>query len=407
MLFRLAYKNILADYRRSILTLALSMAATAFLLAYTSMNEASHKKFIADAVEIYTGYLRVQGRGFAEYPDYDHLIFDLAAVQERVGRLKSIKKAAPRFETFALFSGDSGAVSGMLTGIDPEAEPYVSRVIKGHQQGEVLVPEDGNAVYMGEVLARKLKVGVGDTVSYISSGLDYSFAADNVVVKGLFKTGLYEFDATAAFLNKSYMDEMFLSANAASHLILLPVNPGRTDLAAAEVRQALAGLEVEVQTWEEILSAMVQMMEVDEAFGYITLGVFVVVIFFVIMLFTLVSTVARTREIGMIRAIGTSPARVYGILLAEALIIGLAGVLSGSVIGGWFIWYFEHHHIELSGMEEIMQDWGVAYNYIPFEFSFTYIAWTGLFVLALNLLAVLYPAWKVTRYRPIEAINYL
>ena len=127
----------------------------------------------------------------------------------------------------------------MLTGIEPEQEQHLSRLASSLKEGEFLKAGDTNQVYMGKELARRLKVEVGDEVAFVGSGADYSFAADNLIIKGIFQTGLYEFDAGAAFLAKGYFDQIMAAENYATHFIVLPEQPEQAEALAAELQKAL------------------------------------------------------------------------------------------------------------------------------------------------------------------------
>lgn len=171
---------------------------------------------IKNAVEIYPGYLQITGKEFRDKPSYEHLIFDSATIREKLAGIEGIAISAARFESFVLYSADEKAVGGMLTGIEPEKEAGLSRISASLQEGEYLTAEDTNQVYIGNELAKRLKVGIGDEIAFVGNGADYSFAADNLRVKGIFQTGLYEFDTSTAFLNLAYFEEIMAATNYAT-----------------------------------------------------------------------------------------------------------------------------------------------------------------------------------------------
>ncbi|MEN8200885.1 MAG: hypothetical protein ABFR63_12515, partial [Thermodesulfobacteriota bacterium] len=262
MLLKLAIRNILAYRKRSLLTLVLGGVSTCLLVFSSAWMDGSHQQMIRNAVEIYPGYIQITGAEFREKPSFDNLIFDVTSLQKQVTALDGVEVFSPRFESFVLFSVGEKAVGGMLTGIVPEKERSLSRLHASLKEGEYLSSGDGNQLYIGSELARRLKVTVGDELVFVGNGADYSFAADRLQVKGIFQTGLYEFDAASGFLAKDYFDRIMASANLATHGIVLPARPEEADLLAARIGLAV-GEEYQAASWWESMAALVKAMKLD------------------------------------------------------------------------------------------------------------------------------------------------
>jgi ABC-type lipoprotein release transport system permease subunit len=311
-----------------------------------------------------------------------------------------------RFETFVLYAGAEKAVGGMLTGIEPGAEEKLSRLASSLQQGAYLEEDDGNQLYMGYELARRLKVAVGDKLSFVGTGADYSFAADNLEVKGIFKTGLFDFDASAAFVNKPYFDQAMAAANLASHFIVLPANPEESDLLAASLNKRL-DQEYLAESWRTTMEGLVQAMLVDSIFGYLTLGIIFIVIFFVILIYTWLTVFARMREIGVLRAVGTMPGQIQQMLICESVLLALFSVVLGGIIGAILAYYFHHHPIYFSFSEEQFKQYGLAASSMPTAFEPLVILRDMVVMFVLAVGSTLYPIIKANRVRPIEAIHHV
>jgi len=294
----------------------------------------------------------------------------------------------------------------MLTGIDPEKERSISRLHASLTAGNYLTQNDTNKLYIEQELALRLNVGVGDEVVFIGNGADYSFAADRLVVKGIFQTGLYEFDASSAFLAKPYFDMIMASDNMATHGIVLPDNLEKSETLAAAIEEVV-GVEYQTASWQETMAALLKSMKLDSVFGYITLAIIFTAIFFVIMIYTLLVVYARLREIGIMRAIGTTPGQILTILILESSILGFLSVCAGGLLGAIFAYYFYLHPMVFSGMEEQFKQYGLAASAIPTAFEPVTIVRDMLIMFILLLLSTLYPILKVNRYQPIEAIHHV
>lgn len=406
MLLRLAVRNVFAHKKRSIITLLLGSVSTALLVFASAWMDGSHQQMIKNAVEIYSGYIEITGAEFRKSPSYEHLIFDVEKLQKEVEGVKGVRIFSPRFNSFVLYSVGEKAVGGMLTGIDPEKERYISRLSTSLVKGEYLSNTDTNQLYIGKELARRLQLEVGDELAFVGNGADYSFAADKLIVKGIFQTGLFEFDSTGAFLAKPYFDIIMAAENIATHGIVLPENPDNAKALAKEIG-TLIGDEFQSASWMTTMAPLVLSMKLDSVFGYITLSIIFIVIFFVVMIYTLLTVFARIREIGIMRAVGTTPSQIFGLLVLESSMLGLTSVLVGGLIGGVFAWYFNVHPMMLSGMEEQFKQYGLAASSMPTAFQPMTILRDMTVMFVLLLLSTLYPIMKVNRYQPIEAIHHV
>jgi ABC-type lipoprotein release transport system permease subunit len=405
MLFTIAWRNVLRARRRTLVTLTLSGVSTAFFIFYVAMMDGSYGKIFKDSVEIYPGYVQITHPAYRDDPGYEHLLFDTRSIADAIAQTPGIALFSERFEGFGLFASEESAVGGMFAGIDPEKEKHLSRIFRAMTHGEYLEANDTARLLLGADFARRLGVSVGDRVSIITSAADYSFAADNLVVKGIFQTNLREFDAGVAFVAKPYFDTLMASSGMATHIIILPENPDDSGALSQTLGAKLPDYAVEA--WRSYLSGIIEVMEFDRLSGMMMMWLFLIIILFVIMIYALLTIFARTRELGIMRAIGTTPLQIFSILMLETLILGVGGVGLGGAVGGYLAYYFEVHPIYLESFEEAYRQYGIVEAVLPTKFS-----WATVFkgmgsMLLLNLLCALYPILKVNRYTPVEAISHV
>ncbi|MDD5203238.1 MAG: FtsX-like permease family protein [Sulfurimonas sp.] len=412
IILKMALRELTTHKKRSIITFLLSAFSTALLIFVAAISEGTHTQLIQSSVETYPGYIQVRDAKFEDDPSFENLIFNESEVKDKVTKTTGIKAVSSRFETFALYSSDKLTVGGMFCAIEPESEAKVSRLKNALVEGEYLSSSDTNALYIGNELAKRLDLKIGDSVSFISTAADYSFAADNLIVKGIFRTKLYEFDNSSAFVNKAYFDVLMHSSDIATHIIATPEDISKIDTVSETLKQNLSNT-LEVRNYKQILEDFIVAMEIDGIFSYITLGIFFIVIFFVIAIFAFLSVYGRVRQIGVLRAIGTTPSQVMGMLLFEALLLGLLSVSVGGVASGYATHYYEKNPIELTSIGDMeMEDYYKQYNMVaettlPTQFDLASIFTQMFIMLLLNLLTVLYTIAMINRFTPIEAIRYV
>ncbi|MBU0580567.1 MAG: ABC transporter permease [Candidatus Margulisbacteria bacterium] len=408
LIIKIAWRNIIKNLRKSLVTLILGVMCCTLMVFYESFNEGSRGKMIDDSVAMFDGYLQIHGKDYQDHPNYDNLIYDVAEVKEKIKDIKGIKSYTTRLQTFALYSGKGDSVGGMLVGVDPSTEKDISRIIRGLQDGRFLKDNDTNAVYIGKDLAKKLEVGLGDEVVIISSAVDYSMAATKLRVCGIFQTNFFEFDSRAAFINKKFMDTEFLADNVASHIVIQPDKKDNTFILQKKIIGVLDKKKYEVFSWREMADDLVQFMKIDYTFDHISFALLLIIVFFVIMIFSLISIFQRSKEIGIMRAIGTTHKQVYLILFTEILILAVISVILGGIFGSMIALHFQNHPIVLnfdSDLMDMYKQWGIYDLTMPAKLNMKSFLSGVIPVFLLILLAVWYPAWKVNQLKPIEAIE--
>lgn len=405
-MFSLALKNILHYKGRSITTFVLSFFSALLFIVYVALMDGSHESMLENSLNVYTGPAEVMQKGYREEKSYDYLIEDVSGVRERIAGTEGVTAIAARLESFALLSTQNDSVGAMVVGIEPRQEAKVSRLKEALKAGRYLTEGDTNALYIGEELSKRLKVKVGDKLALIGTATDYSFAAERFTVCGVFKTGLFEFDSTSAFVNKPYFDDLMMSKNRASYLVIGVEKLDETERVVSKLNAKLDS-GYEAVSWRILMSDLVQAMEVDSIFGYVSLALFLIVIFFVVMIYGFINITVRTRELGLLRAIGLRPAQLTGLLLTETLILALSSVLIATLLGGYIAYYFELHPIVIEGIAETYRDYGYVSDEIPTRFDLFTIGWNAAVVFALNIIAIVYPVIYINRYTPMEAIRHV
>ncbi len=404
---KIAYKNIRANKKRSMITIFLSLSGTAMLIFVSTFMDGYHNKMLQNAVELYPSYIQIHHKEFKDNPNFDNLIFNRDKIIQKLKLNPQINIVTSRFEASVLLSSLDKSIGVMITSIEPLKEQHISKLKQSLKKGEYLDVNDTNSLYVGNELAKRLKVDIGDKITFVGTGADYSFCADIVKVKGIFQTGSYEFDLNSAFLNQSYFDKIFISDNLATSLIVLPTNPKNSQILSDNINMVL-DKELVSKSWQEFMESFVKAMELDSIFGYFTLFIFFIVIFFVILIYTLLVVYSRIKEIGVLRAIGTTKNQILQMLIFESIILSSISVVIGGLIGAYLAYYFSINPIELGAdYNEQFKQYGLMATSLPTEFNLTTIFRDMVIMFVLNILSTLYPILNVNKYKPVEAINHV
>lgn len=403
-MFFLAVKNILFYKGRSITTFILTYFSATLFIVYVAFMDGSHISMLHNSLKVYTGSIQIYQKDYRDEGGYDYLIYDNKKIFDILDKIDDIKHYSSRIETFGIASSKNDSSAMMLTGVDFKKESVISELKNALKSG--VYDSKANCLYMGSDLAKRLEVNVGDDVSFVGSAIDYSFAADIFRVCGTFKTGMYEFDSSSAFLNREYFDSVFFSENTSSYIVMNVKNLQNNDEIAQKIRPHLDA-NYKVYTWQELMKAMVEAMKVDSIFGYISMGLFFLVIFFVILIYGFINASSRIKEFGVLKSIGLKNSDIDKLLLYEMLILSISALVVATLSGGYLAYYFEINPIIIEGMSELYKDYGIISDEIPTNFSIFTITWNVLLILFLNILSVIYPIYYIRGFNPIEAMRHV
>ncbi|MEJ2489802.1 MAG: FtsX-like permease family protein [Sulfurovaceae bacterium] len=406
-MFFLALKNILFYKGRSITTFALTFFSTFSFIVYVAMMDGSHNSILHNALKVYVGAIEIYKKGYREIGGNEYLLYNVHKKEEILKNIEGISSFTSRYETYGLLSSDEYSSAAMVVGINSTKEAQHSQLKNALILGEYLDGSANNCLYMGSDLAKRLHVKLDSKVSFIGSASDNSFAADIFKVCGMFKTGAYEFDSSSAFIDRGYFDTLMLSEDMASYIHVDVANLSDVDMIQQKIQATLDDPKLEVLTWKTLMASMVEAMKVDSIFGYISISLFFVVIFFVIMIFSFINASSRLREFGTLRAIGLSSANINALLFYEIFILSTLAIILAAPLGAYVAYYFNANPIIIEGMSETYKEYGIVSDELPLSFDIFTIAWNVGIVYLLNFLSILYPMRFINRFKPLEALKHV
>ena len=399
----LGWRNIWRHPRRSILTfLAVSLGLLVFILTRATQF-GTYDKIIEKAVRTSTGHIQIHGKGYLENRSFDEAMYSYGPVLAVLDADPDVKIYTVRINSEALIASDGGTTGTAVIGIDPEREFKVTILPERMKEGETV--RGRGDIIIGERMARSLKVSLGDELILVGSGADGSLGADRFRLSGIFATGVADFDRSVAMIHIEDADRLFSMGGAITEISLLLRDFSLVDETAERLKTALAGENVEVHTWKELLPEMVQMITLDNVGGLIMLWFFFIVVVAVILNTILITTLERVKEFGIMLSLGLKPSRIFFMILFEAAVLVTLGTVMGLALAWTIGEYLEAHPIRLSeelarGLEEMFMS-----PFIYTKMSITLLlSWGGAVFIA-SLVVALYPAIKVARLTPLKAMH--
>jgi len=413
LLMTLAWRNLWRHRRRTLITL--SSIAIGFGMAVFSIGigDGSHNSMIRNAIRLGEGHLAVQPSGYREAPANYKFLADGRALQGKLEALHIPGRIAPRISLQVLASSANNSVGAALEGIDIGADPRVAMLQPKLIAGEWIESGDKRGILIGDGMARKLKVKVGGKVVLMAGKQGGDSQAQLGRVRGIFDSHVDELDDFLV-LSDIALARDFLEGEGGDPR-LLPVtrfgvfleDPDRMAHWKAALKSTVADRRVAVLDWQEMMPDLVQFVVIDDAGNYVFLVLILIMVVFGILNTVLMSVLERTREFGLLRALGLGRYHLLLLVFCESVLLSLLAVVIGWIIGGGTHWWFSRHGLDFSAMmggsTAIMGTFIDPVIYT--ELSQGRVIQLTVIVFAATLASGIYPALKAARVTPVQALR--
>ncbi len=402
ILFRLAWRNLWRNHRRTLIMLTAIAAGVWAMMFLTALTRGMVDDMIEDGISALPGHAQAHHPAFRDDPSVNHLVpgrgTDIDAALEGSG----LAAYATRVRVPAVVSSERETRGVQLIGVDPLRERGLTFLDDAIFEGRRLEGADDNGVVLGRKLANELETALGKRVVVMSQDPDNEIAERGFRVVGLFDAELEAYEQAYAFTGRTTLQSLLRIGDQVSEVAVK--GDDYRDVEAAYAALAAAAPEgTDVRRWYDLDRYLGTMLNVMDGF----LLVWVVVIFLALS-FGLVNTLVmavfeRVREIGLMMALGMKPSSILGQIIIESMLLLAIGLLLGNVLA-WLTIRPLADGIDISVVGEGMAMFGAGSMLYPKLTAHDMIL-SNVVVLALGFLASLSPAWRASRYDPVEAIT--
>ena len=401
---RLSWRNIWRNPRRSILTIMAVFFATALLVFMLSFQFGAYDDMISSSVRLSTGHLQVQAKDYNERPNIRKSISDPDTLFKKIVSMGGVESGVIRSETSVLAAGPERSSGLLVTGVRPEDERKASSLPEQIKQGRYLQKNDRGVAVIGDLAARKLKIGLGDECSLLGQGRDGSIAAAIVKIVGIYKTGIDDFDRTTMQLELNDFDTVFSMNGSVNRIVVNMFALKDVSLLAEKLEKSPPFKNLQILSWDKLNPGLKQSIELDLIGGIIMYLILIVVVAFSILNTFFMAIFERTREFGVLMSIGTKPGRLIKIIMAESMAMTMIGVTAGIIIGVVVTLIFSHYGIGLGESAELMTQYGFKDRMYP-DLSVLSVATGPLIICTVTFITAAIPALKIPGMKPVEALK--
>jgi putative ABC transport system permease protein len=410
-LFKIAVRNLFRYKRRTLLTVSLIAIGVIFVLGYVSIAGSFKNMMIGQITDSMIGHLQVHRKGYVA--SIENLPLNMNLKSPAFKKLEGILNQQPEIEAYSprikfggMFSTFVETTNIRLNGVYPEKEiktiPLLpSRIAEGDKtlkKGEILIPE---------LLARGMKVKIGDMIVIVATNQDGSVNGKQFKVAGILESATGPGGRDGYVHIEDAMEVLRMEEFEISEVAIRLKEFGQVEAFTRKLDHLLSG-EVnkqgkpvfEVHSWQQLspfynIARMIDMMTI-----FIQL-MLIAVVLISIMNVMIMAVYERIREIGTIAAIGTLPTKIRSMFILEGLCLGVIGAMIGNIVGAVIIFI-----LNVSGW--VTFDFGRQKGLVlsPTLDPMNMLVISAI-VIIVSVAASLQPALKASRMEPIKALRHV
>ena len=405
VILRMAWRNLWRQGKRTWLTVGAMIFSNSLLVFSISLQFGSYQMMIDNSLQAFSGHIQLQHPSYLEQPKMRYAIDNIADRAQRLRDEFDLTNISARAAGFALASSQDRSYGLQILGVDAHHEPLVSTLPGLIRRGRYLEPGAREEIVIGSVLARNLRIDIGDELSFLGSGFDDSFAAGVVTVVGIFESGNADLDRSVAQVNLAYFQDSFAMGEAGHSIVIRAPQIETVDSLMMRLKVELQGSETVVaRDWNELQPGLRQAIRADMASAWFMYAVLIVLVAFSVLNTQLMSVLERTREFGTMMALGLRPARLARLVMLETGMMTSLGLVLGIGLGALITAYLSVVGFSYPGMAEMSVKFNLPERMYP-AISALSLGLGPLVVACGSLLAAIYPALRLNRLLPIEAMR--
>jgi len=399
-LIKIAYRDLNSNRRRSLLTALAIGLGVGLLVIMSGIIEGEIQDSLDASIRLQSGHLQIRDASFKEDRlslIWDDLLPDSQAWIEHLQNNNQVQVATPILWSSGILSIHEESANVKVSGIEPMSPAYAP-YRDGLVAGEFITSDDRSGILIGKRLADSLGITAGQEVNLVVSTSNGEPDEARFTIRGVYNTGFPGIDETTIFMSLSKAQAFTRTEGHVSTIFVLLKDRAMADAIAENLHTP----EVSVLTWRKFNELMLQTMNMADTYIYIFYLIVLAVAATVIVNTLLMAVFERTREIGILSAIGMKAREIMAMFLLQAGLLGITGTLFGIVLGTLGVAYFMKNGIFIGDIGTT----GILFGErIYARFTINETIYISLIGLVTTLLAGVYPASLAARMEPTEALR--
>lgn len=405
MIFIIAWKNIWRNKVRSLIIMcAIVVGLFGGLFSSALMNGMIIQR-IQTAIENESANIQIHHKDFQLNKELNDTIAELSAIARMLDTVRHISGWSARLKITAMAGTATTGAGVMIYGVDPEKEKQVTGIWRhiADTSGTWFADRRKNSIVIGEKLAEKLKARLKSKIVLTFQAADQSLVSAAFKITGIYKTGNTSFEERFVFVRYADLKPIIgFKADKAHEIAISLKDDQANDQVKTMLQQNFPPLSI--MSWKELMPELGLMADFTTQMLYIIMIIILLALCFGIINTMLMAVMERTREIGMLMAIGMNKLKIFRLITLETVMLSLSGGLVGMAVSNIIIRIFAKYGINLTAFAEGFEKLGYSAIVYPSLETDFYIGLTILVIIA-GIMSSLIPARKALRLHPVEAIR--
>jgi ABC-type lipoprotein release transport system permease subunit len=404
---RLAWRNIWRHKRRTVTILVSIVLVLGMMMWYDGLMTGFQQAIYGNVIKVFGGNIQIHAIGYKDKSDTTPLLTlenDLALV-EAAKKLPQVLSVSRRINTGGLVTSREGAFAVGITAIEPEVEAPLSVIAQNVISGRFLTASDEDVVVIGQGLADALGVTLNDRISLAGRAQHEQMRTRTMTVIGIYDLGMADLEKRTVYISLAEAQNLYNLTGQTTEVAIVLERIGQEAEVLAPLKAQFP--QVEIVSWETSfpeLQAAVNgksgAMDIFSVFIYLISGIG---IFNLLMM----AVYERTREIGMLGALGMKPRQIGFLFVLEGLMIGVVGVIGGVLFGLGINLIMGQVGMDMSMYSDITEYMALINGTVYPSLGLEQLPKRTLMVAVICALAALYPAFEASRREPADALHYV
>ena len=405
--FRLAWRNLWRHRRRTLIVVLAIGMTIALMMLYDGVMAGFEDAIYGNAIKVLGGNIQVHAQGYQDHADQVPLLAleNDQAVVKAASALPEVELAARRINTGGLITSRKGAFAVGITGVEREREQPVSLLAKHISTGRYLEAADQDSILIGKGLADAMNVAVGDRVALVGRATHNQTRNRTMTVVGIYDLGMADIEKQTIYLSLGEAQSLYGLDGQVTEVAILLKQLGKETGVVNTLRAALP--QVEINSWKtnfpELEAAINTKGAAMDMFSVIMLGIAGIGTLNLL----LMAVFERTREIGLLGALGFRPGQITLLFLLEGAMMGLVGVGAGVLLGLGFNLWLKQIGLDMSSYTSITSYMALISTKIYPTLGLEKIVQRTLTALVISLLFSLLPAWEAAQNEPAKSLHFV
>ncbi len=401
-MLKIAFRNVFRQKRRTVLTALAMVVGFALSSVFIGWSDGAYSGIISMFTRNRIGHIQVHRAGYLDKPSLYDAIDSYESVGEKIARVEGVEAWVPRVYSAGLGSVGDKTLAVQIIGVDVGREVNATRFNRKIIDGTVFSDAASREAILGVGLARVLNAGVGREIVLVTQGADGSLANDLYAIVGIAQSGDKATDRMACYLHIDDAQDLLVLDGRVHEIVVIAEALERVPKIAAEIETRLGDVLLEVSPWQVVAESFYRAMQADKQGDLIARMIIVLIVAIGVLNTVLMSVLERTREYGVLKAVGTKPRQIFGLVVAEVTFIALGSIAVGALIGAGL-----NHLLSIYGIS-LPQEFsygGMVFQTMYAEVSIRSLAIPAITIAVSAIVVSLFPALRAARIAPARAMR--